>query len=110
MIEQWDKKVPGKSNKRPRHVPQRTCIGCRSVLSKRELIRLVRRPDGIEIDPTGKLSGRGAYLHNKRSCWEKGLKGSLAQALKVTLTPADREKLEGFMQSLPEDDPETDGE
>ncbi|MFC2064593.1 YlxR family protein [Chloroflexota bacterium] len=96
--------MPGKPARRLRHVPQRTCIGCRSVLSKRELIRLVRRPDGIEIDPTSKLAGRGAYLHNKRSCWEKGLKGPLAHALRVTLTPADREKLEEFIRTLPEDD------
>ena len=76
------------------------------MLSKRELIRLVRRPEGIEIDPTSKLAGRGAYLHNKRSCWEKGLKGPLAHALKVTLTPADRENLEVYMQTLPEEDPQ----
>jgi len=75
------------------------------VLPKRELIRLVRRSEGIEIDPTSKLAGRGAYLHNQRSCWERGLKGTLAQALKVTLTPADREHLREFMLTLPEDEP-----
>ena len=77
------------------------------MLSKRELIRLVRRPEGVEIDPTSKLAGRGAYLHNKRTCWEKGLKGPLAHALKVTLTPEDREKLEAFMQTLPDENPQS---
>ena len=79
------------------------------MLPKRELIRLVRRPEGVEIDSTSKLAGRGAYLHNQRSCWERGLKGTLAQALKVTLTPADREKLVEFMQTLPEDEPDAGG-
>jgi hypothetical protein len=97
-------KVTGKTAKRPKHTPQRTCIGCRRVLAKRELIRLVRRPEGIVIDPTSKLAGRGAYLHNQRSCWERGLKGALAQALKVTLTPADVEHLGEFMKTLPEDE------
>jgi len=45
----------------PRHVPQRTCVGCRTVRPKRELVRVVRTPEGtVELDPTGKRSGRGA--------------------------------------------------
>lgn len=78
-------------------------MGCRSVLPKRALIRLVRRPEGVQIDPTGKLAGRGAYLHDRRACWERGLRGSLAHALKVDLTPADLERLQQFMASLPEE-------
>jgi predicted RNA-binding protein YlxR (DUF448 family) len=62
------------------------------------------------IDPTSKLAGRGAYLHNQRSCWERGLKGTLTQALKVTLTPTDREHLSEFMRTLPEDEPAAEGE
>lgn len=80
------------------------------MLPKRELIRLVRKPEGVEIDPTSKLAGRGAYLHNQRSCWERGLKGTLAQALKVTLTSSDREQLREFMLTLPEDEPDARGE
>jgi uncharacterized protein len=56
----------------------------------------------VEIDPTGKLAGRGAYLHDQRSCWERGLRGSLAHALKTTLTPEDRERLSSYMENLPE--------
>jgi uncharacterized protein len=52
------------------------------------------------IDPTGKMAGRGAYLHDQRSCWERGLKGSLAQALKTSLTDEDRERLQLFMAAL----------
>jgi predicted RNA-binding protein YlxR (DUF448 family) len=74
------------------------------VLPKRALLRLVRRPEGVQVDPTGKLPGRGAYLHNMRVCWEKGLKGPLAHALKVNLTPDDLDRLQQFMQTLPEED------
>jgi predicted RNA-binding protein YlxR (DUF448 family) len=73
------------------------------VLPKRELLRLVRQPEGVQVDPTGKLAGRGAYLHNVRLCWEKGLKGPLAHALKVNLTADDLDRLRQFMQTLPED-------
>ena len=101
-------KVSGKPVKRPKHIPQRTCVGCRETLPKRSLVRVVRRPEGVQVDPTGKLAGRGAYLHDRRSCWEKGLKGPLAHALKVTLTPEDADRLHQFMQSLVEDKEDAD--
>ena len=55
------------------------------------------------MDPTGKATGRGAYLHDARSCWERGLKGTLAQALKTDLTDQDREYLNIFRAGLPEE-------
>ena len=78
-------------------------MGCRSVLPKRTLIRLVRQPEGVKVDPTGKLPGRGAYLHDRRDCWEKGLRGPLAHALKASLTPTDLDSLRQFMLTLPEE-------
>lgn len=92
--------MPRKKGPRRRHVPQRTCVGCRSVLEKRALVRIVRTADGVFVDPTGRLAGRGAYLHDRRSCWERGLKGSLAAGLKTTLTPADIERLETHLETL----------
>ena len=83
-----------------KHVPQRTCVGCREVLPKRTLIRIVRSVEAVKIDPTGKMAGRGAYLHDRRSCWEAGLRGSLARALKMELTPADRELLLAYAAKL----------
>jgi len=68
-------------------------------------VRIVRSGDGVRVDPTGKLAGRGAYLHDRRSCWEAGLKGSLARALKTDLSNADREQLEAFMNTLPQTEP-----
>ena len=88
------------SGKKVKHVPQRTCVGCRRILAKRTLVRVVRTPDGIKVDPTGKANGRGAYLHNLRSCWESGLKGALAHALKVELTDQDRLILQEFLINL----------
>ena len=95
--------MSGKSAKRPKHIPQRTCVGCRTVQPKRSLIRLVRQPEGVQVDPTGKMPGRGAYLHNDRACWEKGLKGPLAHALKTNLTTDDLERLRQFERTLPEE-------
>ncbi|HLO34376.1 MAG TPA: YlxR family protein [Anaerolineales bacterium] len=86
---------------RVKHVPQRTCVGCREILPKRKMIRIVRTGDGVQIDPTGKLPGRGAYLHDRRECWERGLKGALDHALKASLKQDERTHLEEFMNALP---------
>ena len=86
---------------RVKHVPQRTCVGCREILPKRQMVRIVRTEDGVQVDPTSKLAGRGAYMHDRRECWERGLKGALAHALKTTLTSEDRTRLEEFMNTLP---------
>lgn len=72
---------------------------------KRSFVRIVRRPDGIVVDPTGKLAGRGAYLHSQRSCWEKGLKGALASALKTELSAEDRGMLQAYAAQLPDESP-----
>jgi len=67
------------------------------------MIRIVRTAEGVQIDPTGKLAGRGAYLHDRRECWERGLKGALAHALKATISMEERAKLDEFMITLPQD-------
>jgi predicted RNA-binding protein YlxR (DUF448 family) len=96
--------VSKKSSRRGRHVPQRTCVGCRETLAKRALIRVVRSPDGVQVDLTGKMPGRGAYLHDRVSCWESSLKGALSNALRANLTIKEREALQEFIQSLPAED------
>ena len=77
--------APQPRGSRPRHVPQRTCIACRQTGVKRELVRIVRTTHGsVVIDPGGKLSGRGAYLHESSECWSLALTRSLlARALKL---------------------------
>ena len=48
---------------KPKKIPMRMCVGCREMKEKRDLIRIVRTPDGEAVlDPTGKRSGRGAYV------------------------------------------------
>jgi len=91
--------------KRGKHTPQRTCVGCHRTLAKRQLIRLVYTQEGLRVDLTGRLPGRGAYLHDRRSCWEQALKkGTLARALRVTLTEDDIARMHAFMAMLPNDD------
>lgn len=70
---------------RPKHRPQRTCIVCRQAKDKRDLVRVVRTPEGnFMIDPTGKANGRGAYLCRQGDCWARGLhQQRLAHALKA---------------------------
>ena len=81
-----------------RHIPQRTCVACRSERPKREMVRIVRAPDGdVSVDPTGKRSGRGAYLCLQPPCWQRALKRhALDKALKTELTAADRAALAAF--------------
>ena len=81
-----------------KHIPHRTCVACRKVKAKRELLRLVRIFDGnVEVDVGGKRTGRGAYLCRAEECWEVGLKGSrLEHFLRATLTQDNREQLIRF--------------
>ena len=83
-----------------KHKPQRTCIACRKVKDKRDLIRVVRTPEGrIIIDPSGKANGRGAYLCRDARCCEKGPKiERLAQILKATLSPEEMAELYASVQ------------
>lgn len=90
---------------RRRHVPVRTCIGCRQEAGKRALVRIVRTPEQrLVVDPSGRANGRGAYLHVERRCWEKALKGgTIGYALKFTPAREDVEALRAFADALPEE-------
>ena len=63
-------------NSANKKIPERKCIGCSEKKQKKDLIRIVRLPDdrGVEIDRTGKLSGRGAYICPSASCLKKARK------------------------------------
>lgn len=67
------------------------------------LVRIVRTADGVVVDPTGKLAGRGAYVHNTRSCWELALKGPVSRALRTELSEDDRQRLLEFLKTIPAD-------
>lgn len=99
---QADKPKP-KAGSRRKHVPQRTCVACRRTDAKRALLRVVRTAEGrVGLDPTGKQSGRGAYVCLDPDCWELALKRrSIERALRLeTLHPEDRATLVEFMQGL----------
>jgi len=100
-------KAVSKQPKKQKHVPLRTCISCRETKSKRELLRVVRTPDGhVTIDATGKKSGRGAYLCARRSCWENAIKKHrLEQEFEVTISEEDRAELDAYIATLPKDEP-----
>ncbi len=87
---------------KPRHIPQRSCIACRQAQPKRRLLRLVRTAAGlVEVDLTGKKSGRGAYLCQDSKCWEEGLRRNrLDHALRTRIAAAQRAPLAEFFKSL----------
>jgi len=88
--------------RRQRKIPQRTCIGCRTVHPKRDLVRVVRTPEGtIHIDPTGKQSGRGAYICPHEACIELAFKRKqLERALEVAIAPEVMERLRDEVEAL----------
>jgi len=98
------KQRSGRGSPPRKHVPLRTCIACQRTGNKRELVRVVRTPaEGVQVDASGKLAGRGAYLCQNRTCWERGLRSQrLNQALKTALTAEEVAALQAFAMTLPE--------
>lgn len=72
----------------PRKIPQRRCCGCGESFPKKELIRVVRTPDGaVQMDFTGKLSGRGVYVCRSLSCFKKARKADrFARSLDIAVS------------------------
>ncbi len=89
-------------SEKAKKMPERTCIACRQVNPKREMVRIVRTADeGIQIDEVGKKSGRGAYLCKTKKCWNEGLKGNrLEHVLRTSLTQEDKQRLEDYREKL----------
>ena len=80
---------------KPRKVPMRMCVGCREMKPKRELLRVVKSPQGdIALDRTGKMPGRGAYVCPSAACLQKAVKTrQLERALEHPIDPAILEAL-----------------
>ncbi|MGC9361286.1 MAG: RNase P modulator RnpM [Anaerolineae bacterium] len=87
---------------RVRRQPQRTCVGCRTTRPKREMIRIGCTAAGeIQIDPSGKGPGRGAYVCPKPSCWEQALADNrLEHALRTKLSDEQRQELAAYAAQL----------
>ena len=78
-----------------RHIPQRMCVVCRETAAKRTLTRVVRTAEeGVQIDPSGKRNGRGAYVCDQPVCRQRAIESDvLAKALRISFTEADRARL-----------------
>ena len=81
-------------------IPQRQCVGCRTMKNKKDLIRVVKSPEGvIQLDFTGKLSGRGAYLCPNSACLARARKTkALERAFDMAIPPEVYEALQAQME------------
>ena len=93
---------------KPKKIPMRMCVGCREMKPKRELIRVVRGPDGsVSMDPIGKKPGRGAYVCRQEACLTRAIRQKqLERQLEVQLTSEVSEALQWELQHLPPPEPE----
>ncbi len=84
-------------------IPQRQCMGCRERRPKRELIRVVRSPEGdVKLDFGGKMNGRGAYLCPDTACLKKAVRSkALDRSLEVTIPQEVIDQLEKEMEARP---------
>ena len=85
-------------------IPQRMCLGCQESRPKRELIRIVRSPEGeFSVDTTGKKPGRGAYICPKMECFNAARKSQgLERSFKSPIDKSVYELLEQQLKELPE--------
>ena len=82
-------------------IPQRQCMGCRERKAKRDMIRVVRQPEGtVALDFSGKMNGRGAYICPDPACLKKVQKSkALDRSLEVTIPEEVYDRLEKEMES-----------
>ena len=85
-----------------KRVPLRQCLGCREMKPQKELVRVVRSPEGeVSIDAKGKKPGRGAYVCHSADCLKKALRSNaLGRSLEVTIPPEIHEQLVAEMENL----------
>ena len=83
-----------------KNIPQRQCMGCRERKEKRELIRVVRAPDGgVSLDFRGKAPGRGAYICPDMACLKKAIRSkALERSLEVAIPEEIYARLEQEME------------
>ena len=82
---------------KPRKIPQRMCVGCREKRDKKDLLRVVRTPEGqLVLDATGKKSGRGAYVCRDAQCLKKARKSRAVRLLPPYQSSLAREAFDLF--------------
>lgn len=84
-----------------RKIPMRQCLGCREMKPKRELVRVVRSPEGeLSVDLRGKLPGRGAYVCHNAQCLRQALRShALERSLNTAIPPELYETLAAQMEA-----------
>ena len=88
---------------KPKKIPMRMCVGCREMKHNKELIRVVRSPEGVvSMDPVGKKPGRGAYVCRSEACLKRAIKQKqLERQLETSLTPEVADALAKALADLP---------
>ncbi len=83
-------------------IPMRKCIGCNEMKSKKELIRVIKTPEGeILLDATGKKNGRGAYVCRTKACLAKAIKSKgLERSFQMVIPKAIYDSLEKEMETI----------
>lgn len=83
-------------------MPLRQCLGCREMISKNSLIRIVRSNDGsFAVDATGKMNGRGAYICRNSTCLDKAVRSrALERSFKVSIPSEVYEQLDKELRSI----------
>lgn len=91
---------------RVKKIPMRKCIACQENKPKKDLVRIVNNADqGVTVDPTGKLNGRGAYLCVDSKCLARVQKGNqLRHALKTEIPSSVYEELKDYVESRTEEE------
>ena len=83
-------------------IPMRMCVGCREMKHKKELLRVVKSPEGqVSIDVTGRKPGRGAYVCKSAQCLEKAIRQrQLERAFECALSEETKESLNRELEAL----------
>ncbi len=99
--------MPQKNKK----IPERKCTGCNEIRPKKELIRIVRTPDGeIQLDDKGKISGRGVYICPDKKCFDKAKKAKrFERSLEVEIPETIYTELETKLADLAEQSRDSEG-
>lgn len=94
--------TPTDGGRPAKRAPQRRCVTCGEHAGKRDLIRVVRTPQGgVAVDPKGRAPGRGAYVCREGDCALTAVRrGRLDHALKVRLSPEARQRLEADLAPI----------
>ena len=90
---------------KPKKIPMRMCVGCREMKPKKELLRVVRSPEGeVSFDLTGRKPGRGAYVCHSNECLMRAIKQKqLERTFEAPITDEVRDALTAQIGAMPKE-------